>query len=188
MRIDKLVPLVILALSAVTMEVYLLPEVPILRPLVMLAFLAIGPGLAIGHFLRLPGLALELTVGMGLSLALDIGLVLIFLYTRTWSVPWMLTVLLIISISCSLVQLLRQEPPAITRGATTGPLYGSGAVAPEITGTNRQPLAATYTPPVTLSSRAGQPLQTLAAGDAVEALLPGQLKKYHYLKRKDSAD
>lgn len=188
MRIDKLVPTFVLTLSAVTMEVYLLPEVPILRPLVMLAFLAIGPGLAISHFLRLPGLALEITVGMGFSLALDIGLVLIFLYTGAWSVPWMLAVLLIISISGALVQLLRQEPPTITQDATTGPLIRSGTVTPEITGTNRQPLAATYPLPVTLSPVAGQPHQTLAVGLQRLPPLPGEIKKYHYLKRKDSAE
>ena len=107
---NKLIAMAVLALCDAALVVYLLPEVKALRPLVMLAFVVAGPGLAIAPFLRLPGLAQQLTLGFSLGLALDISLVLIFLYTGTWSGPRMLAILLVISAGGALLQFLRRDP------------------------------------------------------------------------------
>lgn len=106
MRPGKIKPLIVLALSGSVIVLYLLPEAPVLRPLIVLGFLLVGPGLAIVPFMRLPDLARELTLGLALSLALDISLTLIFLYSGAWSIVWMFAILLIISISGALIQLL----------------------------------------------------------------------------------
>jgi hypothetical protein len=64
-----------------------------LRAPVVLAFLALGPGMAFVPLLGLRDPVAELTLGLGVSLALDLVVAATMLYAGAWSPPASLAVL-----------------------------------------------------------------------------------------------
>jgi len=75
-----------------------------LRAPVVLAFLALGPGMAFVPLLGLRDPLAELTLGIAVSLALDLAVAATMLYAGAWSPPASLAVLAGIALGGAAVQ------------------------------------------------------------------------------------
>jgi hypothetical protein len=90
------------ALAAAAVAFVGAPE-PLRAPIV-LAFLALGPGMAFVPLLGLRDPVAELTLGLAVSLALDLAVAMTMLYAGAWSPPASLAVLAAIALSGAALQ------------------------------------------------------------------------------------
>lgn len=114
LKFDKFIPLAVIALSVAAVAIYFFPVWQPLNAIVILAFLALGPGLGLTPLLKLSSLSQTVILAIALSLALDCCVTLVFLYSHFWSVAWMLATLIFITFSGALLQ-LRQDRDETTR-------------------------------------------------------------------------
>jgi hypothetical protein len=78
-----------------------------LRPLVVLAFLLVCPGLALVRLLRIGEAVTELTLGVALSVALAVVVPVAMLYAGDWSPKQSLALLIAATLAASVPELLR---------------------------------------------------------------------------------
>ena len=86
-------------------SLFVVPTNP-LRPVVMLGFLTICPGMALVRHLRLSNAVSELTIAVALSIAIDAIVAALFLYAGHWVPNAIFIVLMEITIVCILLQLV----------------------------------------------------------------------------------
>ncbi len=99
-------PLLLLCSSLLTaLVVFLAPTISI-RPLVVMWFLFICPGMAWVRLLRLHSNLAEWTIALALSIALDALVAGIFLYARAWSPASIFLVLLLLCSTGAFLQMI----------------------------------------------------------------------------------
>jgi Peptidase family M23 len=94
-----------------------------LRPVFVLVFLFVCPGMALVRHLRIGGVA-ELTLGVALSFALDAIVPGTMLYAGAWSPGLGLLVLIVITLVATLADIARLRPGALPAFAWTWPVDG----------------------------------------------------------------
>ena len=105
-------PTLILLLTAATALVTFVPEVTVLlgagflRPILVLAFLCICPGMAVIRFFRLSEAIAEFILGLSLSFCIGALVAGIILYANIWSPTNIFTILLGFSVVGAILQLL----------------------------------------------------------------------------------
>jgi hypothetical protein len=96
------------ALAALAAAALALASAPAaLRAPVVLAFLALGPGMAFVPLLGLDDAVAELAVALGVSLALDLAVAATMTYAGAWSPVGSLAVLAAIALAGAALQLVR---------------------------------------------------------------------------------
>ena len=91
-------PIAVLAGAALAALVVWGSVTPALRGPVVLAFLLVGPGMALVHPLRLRDRLAELCLAVALSIALDTLFASAFLYARGWSPDGILAALIAVAV------------------------------------------------------------------------------------------
>ena len=100
-------PPVLLILLAAATDVVIGINAPLpLRAVVVLGFLLAGPGLAFVPLLRIRQTSVEITLVLALSLALDTLVAEVLVLAQFWSAGLALAVLIAISVTGAVVQLL----------------------------------------------------------------------------------
>jgi hypothetical protein len=105
-------PILILLLTAAAGLVILVPEVAALpyaqslRPILVLVFLCICPGMAVVRFFRLQEVVAEFVLGLSLSFCIGAFVAGIILYANVWSPANIFNILLGFSVVGAIVQLL----------------------------------------------------------------------------------
>ncbi len=85
------------------------PATP-LQPYVVMSFVCFCPGMALVRFLRLHDLAIELSLAVALSLSVASIAAGALLYAKHWSPVNTLTTLVLLTLTCSIAQLIMQLP------------------------------------------------------------------------------
>src|SRR5581483_3005893 len=110
MRASWLWPTINLLATLITgVIVYIAPATP-LQPYVVMSFVCFCPGMALVRFLRLHDLAIELSLAVALSLSVASIAAGAFLYAKDWSPLNTLTTLVLLTLTCSIAQLVMQLP------------------------------------------------------------------------------
>lgn len=104
---SRIRPLAVVAGAALTALVVWAGVAPALRGPVVLAFLLVGPGLALVHALRLRDRLAELCLAIALSVALDTLVASAFLYAGAWSPDAILGALVALTVAGAGADLLR---------------------------------------------------------------------------------
>src|SRR5450755_1579720 len=104
-------PTLILLLTAAAWLVTLVPDLAalgagFLRPILVLAFLCICPGMAVVRFFRLNDAIAEFILGLSLSFCIGALVAGIILYANIWSPTNIFTILLGFSVVGAILQLL----------------------------------------------------------------------------------
>lgn len=99
----------LLATLITSVCVFVVPGTPF-QPYVVMGFLCFCPGMALVRFLRLNDLAVELSLAVALSLSAASITAGAFLYAKHWSPPDTLTILVLLTLTCSIAQLVMQLP------------------------------------------------------------------------------
>ncbi len=101
----------IIAVSAIGVGLAVLIDLgPPIRPLVAFWFLLVCPGMAFVRLLDIDEWITEWTMAIALSLALDALVAAIMVVTKTWSPAWALFVLIWVSLTGAVLQLVRYIP------------------------------------------------------------------------------
>lgn len=98
-------PTLLLFSAMATWIVYALLPSMALRPLIVLWFLLVCPGMALVRFLRLREPIAEWTLAIAMSLVLDALVASVQLYAGRWSPPLSLNILIGLCVAGALVQL-----------------------------------------------------------------------------------
>lgn len=96
--------LILLWVGAAWLVTFVVPDTA-LRPVVVLTFLFVCPGMALSRLLRLENTLIELLLGIALSITLDSIVACILLYTGQWSPTLILEMLIILSLAGATGQL-----------------------------------------------------------------------------------
>jgi len=91
-------PIAVLAGAALAALVVWGSVTPALRGPVVLAFLLVGPGMALVHLLRLRDPLAEMCLAVALSIALDTLVASAFLYAGAWSPSTILVALIAVAV------------------------------------------------------------------------------------------
>src|SRR5437660_3079372 len=124
----------LLATLVTSVCVFVVPATPF-QPFVVMGFLCFCPGMALVRFLRFNDLAVELSLAVALSLSVVSITAGAFLYLKHWSPSDTLTILVLLTLTCSIAQLVMQLP--IIGVATSEEQSGE---QPEIIKENTPPL------------------------------------------------
>lgn len=106
-RVRAYVPALVIAAAAGAVALELLDVGGASRHVVVLAFLMLGPGLAVGGLLGLRDPVAELTIALAMSVVIDGFVAGILLYAHAWSPQGALLIVAGISIAGSAIQLAR---------------------------------------------------------------------------------
>ncbi len=99
---------VILTISAAAVEALALVDVGMpIRPIIMMWFLIICPGMAFVHLLQIQDPLSEIVLAVALSLVLDLLIAAAVLYAGLWSPDLILNILKVLTLSGVLLQLFR---------------------------------------------------------------------------------
>ena len=105
MRSSWLWPIIIiLSAGAAELVTFVIPASP-MRPIVVIWFLFICPGMAVVRLLRLNEPVVEWTLAIALSIAVDASVAAIQLYTGRWSPTLTLEILIALSLAGAIVLL-----------------------------------------------------------------------------------
>jgi len=104
-RPDRVWPVAIMLSAAFVGALAVGGAGPPLRPIAILGFLAVCPGMAIIRLLQLEDVLTELTLAVALSIALDSLVAGTMLYVGWWSPSWALGLLLGVSVLGAACQL-----------------------------------------------------------------------------------
>ncbi len=99
---------ILLWLIVACLVTFVLPDTA-LRPIIVLSFLLICPGMALSRLLRLKNALIELLLGIALSITLDSIVACVLLYTGQWSPTFILEILLVLSLAGSVGQVLMER-------------------------------------------------------------------------------
>ncbi len=100
--------LILLWVGAAWLVTFVIPDT-VLRPVVVLSFLFVCPGMALSRLLRLENTLSELLLGIALSITLDSIIACVLLYTGQWSPTLILETLIILSLAGAIGQLLMER-------------------------------------------------------------------------------
>ncbi len=100
--------LILVWIGGVCLVTFVLPDT-VLRPVVMLSFLFICPGMALSRLLRLGNTLIELLLGIALSITLDSIVACVLLYTGQWSPIFILEILIVLSLAGAIGQVLMER-------------------------------------------------------------------------------
>src|SRR5579885_3021782 len=89
--------------------VFVVPATPF-QPYIVMSFVCFCPGMALVRFLRLNDLATELSLAVALSLSVASIIAGALLYSKHWSPLDTLTALILLTLICSIAQLIMQLP------------------------------------------------------------------------------
>lgn len=106
MKVEWLWPCIIIVSTIAAAVVTLVVPLAQIRPLVVMWFLFFCPGMALMRFLRLHDVMAEWTLAIALSLALDAIVATSLMYAGRWSPLGTLIILMSLSASCALVQVI----------------------------------------------------------------------------------
>lgn len=110
MRLSWLWPTINLLTTLMTsVIVFVVPATPF-QPYLVMGFVCFCPGMALVRFLRLNDLAVELSLAVALSLSVASIVAGAFLYAKHWSPLDTLTTLVLLTLTCSIAQLIMQLP------------------------------------------------------------------------------
>lgn len=110
MRSSWLWPTINLLATLITsVIVYVVPATPF-QPYIVMSFVCFCPGMALVRFLRLNDLAVELSLAVALSLSVASIIAGAFLYSKHWSPLDTLTALVLLTLTCSVAQIVMQLP------------------------------------------------------------------------------
>jgi len=101
-------PMIIICSTIVGGCVYFMGADIVLRPILMMWFLFVCPGMTLVRFLRLSEPLVEWTLALALSFSIDAILAGIQVYTGLWSPPGTLSILIGLCLGGSFAQLLFQ--------------------------------------------------------------------------------
>ncbi|HEU5226846.1 MAG TPA: hypothetical protein VFU49_03460 [Ktedonobacteraceae bacterium] len=117
MRLSWLWPVINLITTLIaSVIVFVVPMTPFQsyvtpsQPFIVMGFLLFCPGMALVRFLRLNDLAIELSLAVALSLSVDSIVAGAFLYAKYWSLLDMMAVLVLLTLTCSIAQIVMQLP------------------------------------------------------------------------------
>lgn len=96
--------IIILSAGAASLVAFVIPASP-LRPIVVMWFLCVCPGIALVRLLRLHEPVVEWTLAVALSIAMDAIVAGIQLYTGRWSPALTLEIVIALSLAGVIVQL-----------------------------------------------------------------------------------
>lgn len=97
--------IIILSTVAVSLVTFVVPDIP-LRPLIVMWFLFVCPGMVVVQFLRLNEPVAEWTLALALSLSIDAIVADILLYAGRWSPTVILIILIGFSFSGAFLQFI----------------------------------------------------------------------------------
>lgn len=116
MRSSWLWPIIIiLSAGAASLVTFVIPTSP-MRPIVVMWFLCICPGMALVRLLRLHEPVVEWTLAVATSFAIDAIVAGIQLYAGRWSPALILEILIALSLAGVIVQLATMHSGATFRG------------------------------------------------------------------------
>ena len=99
---------ILLWMIATCLVTFVLPDTA-LRPVVVLSFLFVCPGMALSRLLRLENALIELLLGIALSITLDSIVACVLLYTGQWSPIFILEILIVLSLAGAVGQVLMER-------------------------------------------------------------------------------
>ena len=99
---------ILLWMIATCLVTFVLPDTA-LRPVVVLSFLFVCPGMALSRLLRLENTHIELLLGIALSITLDSIVACVLLYTGQWSPIFILEILIVLSLAGVVGQVLMER-------------------------------------------------------------------------------
>lgn len=106
--------IIILSVLATGLVRFIFPDL-VGRPLIVLWFLAVCPGMMLVRFFKFKDIVTEWTLAIALSFAIDTFVACIFLYSGRWSPAGILVILLGLCFVGSFVQLMQQSAMPATR-------------------------------------------------------------------------
>lgn len=110
MRSSWVWPTINLLMTLITsVIVFVAPATPF-QPYIVMSFVCFCPGMACVRFLRFHDLAVELSLGVALSLSFASIVAGAFLYSKYWSPLDIVTILVLLTLTCSIAHLIMQLP------------------------------------------------------------------------------
>ncbi len=116
--------IIILSVIASGLVTFVIPDTP-LRPIVVMWFLFICPGMVLVRFLHLYEAIVEWTLALALSFVIDAIVAGIQLYAGRWSPTVTLIILMGLSIVCTFMQLIILPGQSKARAPISFPGIGS---------------------------------------------------------------
>ncbi len=101
---------ILLSTLAVALITFLFPEIGVIRPLVIMGFLFIIPGITVVRFFRLNGPTIEWMLAIALSFTIDASVAVIILYAGVWSPKNIMSFLIGFCFAGAIAQLLIVRP------------------------------------------------------------------------------